>query len=58
MLRLSGFSKLRFRAEAFNVFNHANFSFPDANVTDATFGQNSSTVGAPRQMQFGLRYQF
>lgn len=26
--------------QVFNLFNHANFGFPDPNISDATFGQN------------------
>ena len=63
--------KLQFRAEAFNVLNHANFGFIDPALTNATFGQalkmlnqSLSTVasqyqqGGPRSMQFALKLIF
>jgi hypothetical protein len=50
--------KLRFRAEFFNVFNHANFANPVSDVTSSAFGRIASTYGFPRQIQFGLRLQF
>ncbi len=50
--------KLRFRAEFFNVFNHANFVNPVADVTSSAFGRIASTYGFPRQILFGLRLQF
>jgi hypothetical protein len=33
--------------QAFNVFNHPNFGFPDSTLGDPTFGQISSTIGPP-----------
>jgi hypothetical protein len=49
---------LQFRAEFFNIFNHANFSNPDRTVTDANFGIISGTSTAPREIQFALKLQF
>lgn len=62
---------LQFRAEAFNVFNHANFGYIDPSLSDLQFGQatkmlNSSLVsmsslyqqGGPRSMQFSLKLVF
>ncbi|WP_052313286.1 TonB-dependent receptor [Terriglobus roseus] len=46
-----------FRAEAFNLFNHSNFTAPDGNISNATFGVITSTY-PPRQMQFALKVQF
>ena len=51
---------LEFRAEAFNLFNHAQFfgaAAVEGNISSATFGQ---AVGAmpPRLMQVALRYRF
>lgn len=53
--------QLEFRAEAYNVFNHTNFSLPTGGVADttnvSTFGVITSTF-APRVMQFSLRLDF
>jgi hypothetical protein len=50
--------KLQFRADFFNVFNHANFANPDSVITDSAFGKITSTTGFPRQMQFGLHLRW
>jgi carboxypeptidase family protein len=59
---------LKFRADAFNVFNHPNFSTPCVDITNATclFGTISSTVGtsirnagpSARVLQLALRLEF
>jgi hypothetical protein len=57
--------QIMFRAEAFNIFNHPQFSNPSAALNDLPqFGQSTSTVSTPegfhtsRQLQFALRYFF
>jgi len=57
--------KLQFRWEAYNVFNHTQYSGLDTTArfnpagqqVNATFGQVTSTR-PPRQMQGSLRFQF
>jgi hypothetical protein len=64
--------KLEFRAEFFNIFNHANFLNPNVvnngdgtlaggasgtNINSGSFGQISGTYD-PRIIQFGLRLSF
>lgn len=52
-------SNLEFRAEAFNIFNHSNYTAPDSAVTDGAFGSfTSSTVQPSRQLQMALRLAF
>ena len=47
-----------FRAEFFNVFNHAQFLNPDGNFSDGTdFGRVTHTRD-PRQIQFALKISF
>src|SRR5208282_2301221 len=49
-----------FRAEAFNVFNHAQFFGPatvEGNISSGTFGHAVSAM-APRLMQIAVRYRF
>jgi Carboxypeptidase regulatory-like domain len=47
-----------FRAEAFNIWNKPQFGRPDTNIGDSSFGQISSTVLNPRQIQFALKFYF
>ncbi|HUL17596.1 MAG TPA: carboxypeptidase-like regulatory domain-containing protein [Terriglobales bacterium] len=49
---------LDFRTEIFNLFNHAQFGLPTADITAPQFGQVSSTVNNPRLIQFGLKLTF
>lgn len=49
--------KLELRFEFFNLANNVNFSNPDNNLQDGTFGQIQGDV-APRILQFALRYTF
>jgi hypothetical protein len=50
--------RLQFRAEAFNAFNHANFTNPSLSLqAPLTFGEFQGTM-PPRSMQFALRYEF
>ena len=47
-------ARLQFRAECFNLANHANFGLPDNDVASPNFGRVLE-AGAPRLMQFGLK---
>jgi hypothetical protein len=51
-------SRFRFRAEIFNLFNHAQFATPGTAVGSPTFGVIQSTVKSSRQIQFALKYVF
>ena len=55
--RISGETRLQFRAEVFNVANHANFGLPVADLNSVNFGRIFSAA-APRLMQFGLKVIF
>jgi hypothetical protein len=48
---------LEFRAQLFNVFNHANFGIPAATTDTGDFGQITSAK-TPRDIQFGLKLSF
>jgi hypothetical protein len=47
----------QFRAEFFNVFNHANFVGYDVDIRNGTFGQLNQTQ-ASREIQLGIKFTF
>jgi hypothetical protein len=49
---------LNFRAEIFNLFNHAQFGMPLNDINGFGFGAVNSTVNNPRLVQFGLKLTF
>ena len=58
--RFADGSSAEFRAEAFNLFNHAQFFGPAAvegNISSGSFGSAVSAM-PPRLMQLALRYRF
>jgi len=50
--------RVQFRAELFNVFNHAQFFQPDGNVTDGTDFGRVKRARDPRLVQFALKLYF
>jgi hypothetical protein len=48
---------LQFRADSFNVVNHANLGSPNSTLTSPAFGRIQSTSGG-RVMQLSLKYMF
>jgi hypothetical protein len=51
-------SRLQFRVEFFNTFNHPQFADPDNNYSSATFGVISNTSVNPRVGQLALKFSF
>jgi hypothetical protein len=49
---------LNFRAEFFNLFNHAQFGLPVNDISAVGFGAVNSTVNNPRLVQFALKLTF
>ena len=55
---------MQFRAEAFDVLNHANFGNPGRVLGNPTFGVISNTrvptgdFGSSRQIQFAVKFRF
>jgi hypothetical protein len=61
--RITERTNLQFRAEVFNVLNHANFDTPNATVFSGTSynpsaGLITATATSSRQIQFGLKLFF
>jgi hypothetical protein len=50
-------TRLQFRAETFNLFNHANFAVPVSDLNSANFGRILE-AGPARLVQFGLKLTF
>jgi hypothetical protein len=50
--------RFEFRAEAFNAFNHASFGNPASFFPAGNFGQISSTIIDPRELQLALKFYF
>jgi hypothetical protein len=55
---LFGQTKLQFRAEAFNVFNHTNLGTPERFVNTPQFGSVVMSSTSARQIQFVGRLMF
>lgn len=51
-------TRLEFRAELFNVFNHAQFFVPDGNITDGQDFGRVKRARDPRLIQFALKLFF
>ena len=49
--------RLQFRGEAFNLQNRTNFSAPDGNISNSTYGTITTTFPA-RQIQFAAKFVF
>ncbi|HKF24891.1 MAG TPA: hypothetical protein VKB24_02905, partial [Candidatus Acidoferrum sp.] len=62
--RITERNQLRFTADFFNIWNHANFGNPSVNdvetitLPNSPFGKITSTVGTPRLVQLSLRFAF
>ena len=50
---------LEFRAEFFNIVNSVSWGAPGRDITNpGTFGSIGGQLNAPRNIQFGLKYNF
>jgi hypothetical protein len=56
-LRLTESKSLEFRAEWFNIFNHAQFETPNGNINSGAFGLVTAAY-APRIGQLALKFDF
>ncbi len=50
--------KLQVRGEFFNFTNTPRFNVPNTAFGDSQFGQVTSTLGSPRHIQVGVRFEF
>ena len=50
--------RLQVRVDAFNAFNRNVFGLPNANINSSSFGNITTSASAPRELQFGIRYDF
>ncbi|HXM95115.1 MAG TPA: TonB-dependent receptor [Candidatus Dormibacteraeota bacterium] len=50
--------RFEFRVELFNAFNHPAFGNPASFFPSGNFGQISSTITDPRELQFALKFYF
>lgn len=53
-----GTQRLELRLETFNLLNTFNWGDPVANFNSGTFGRITTQAGAPRIMQFGVKFDF
>jgi len=53
-----GARRLELRLESFNLFNNFNWGDPLLILNAGTFGRITTQAGAPRIMQFGIKYDF
>jgi hypothetical protein len=50
--------KMRFTAELGNAFNRTDFCDPDTNFSAGSFGTVNTQCNQPRNVQFGLKFDF
>jgi hypothetical protein len=58
LVSLGASRRVELRVEAFNLFNTFNGDVPEVNFSSPAFGRITSMAGAPRILQFGIRYTF
>jgi hypothetical protein len=61
LVAVTGMQRLELRLESFNLLNHFNWGDPIAtnlNFNAGTFGRITTQAGAPRIIQFGIKYDF
>jgi hypothetical protein len=56
--QIHGEQNVKFRMDAFNVFNLASYGPPKNNISSSSFGSIKNTLSPPRQIQFSAVYQF
>jgi hypothetical protein len=56
-IRMPKETSFQIRAEAYNTFNHTNFTTLQAQLGTSNYGQITGT-GSPRVLQFGAKFKF
>ena len=57
LIRL-GTQRVELRLDVSNLFNTFNWGNPATNFNSGTFGRITTQAGAPRILQFGIKYDF
>jgi outer membrane receptor protein involved in Fe transport len=57
-INFSAGRRAELRIEAFNLFDHVNWSNPNVQLGNANAGRITGTSGDPRIMQFAIKYNF
>ena len=57
-ISITSTQNLELRIETFNLLNHFNWGNPTVNLDAANFGRIQTQAGAPRILQFGVKYGF
>jgi len=57
-IAVGGARSIELRVESFNLLNTFNWGNPVTNFNSGSFGRITSMTGAPRIMQFGVKYGF
>ena len=57
-VKVSESKRIQFRAEFFNILNHAVFNAPGASIDQGSGGQVSSTLNSNRIIEFALKFIF
>ena len=58
LLNFTGTQNVELRVEAFNLLNNFNWGDPQVNHSSPLFGRITTQAGAPRVIQFGVKYSF
>jgi len=58
LLQFGATRNLELRMEIFNLTNNFNWGTPNLNLNSPQFGRITTMTGAPRVMQFGIKYGF
>jgi hypothetical protein len=58
LISISSTQRVELRLESFNLLNTFNWGDPLVNLNAGTFGRITTQSGAPRIMQFGIKYDF